>query len=621
MRRILVALVLIAACHHTRRTLVPVEPQNGNAEARSRFLEAKSKFLRDGQDGEFAKIVQEYPDDPIAPWAELYAGMAAVRGRDFAGADQQLAKVVAANADAGLTARARLFLGIAKNYEGDTKAAVELLAHAESAVEGDDEFTEYLAAFAYAKAVERPLEALPLFDQLYGRANVTPAEKALIVQRVEAVVAAADPNVLARTYDELQNRSGPSIAAVGSRLVLIEERAGHADRAAKLREDITRVRVALGLPRTISEGEVGAASGGGGDPGLLGAVVGLGGKENRIAEQAIAGLALAAGAPDGKGVAAVETRAAADDTVAAEAVDQLAKQNVIAIVGPIEKKAVDAASKRADDLGVPLLSLSTTPEQRPSGRFVFHIRHSPEARARILAQRALAAGVKRFLILAPDSPYGKGVGDAFADAVQKNGGTIVKTKTYDAKAKSYAWKPGDLGDDWQGVFVPDDAEKLALVAPALAAAGYVAKPAGTKATSKARKKELGGSPVLLLSTAEALSGSFLAAAGRHAEGALLAPGYYPDDADPNGKPFIDRFVAAYGHVPGVTEAYAYDAAEVAAAGAAGGRNALAGALASAQLAGVTGTIRFDADHRRADPGIVYTVTVETGDTYAIRALH
>jgi ABC-type branched-subunit amino acid transport system substrate-binding protein len=615
-RRIVVALVFLIACHHTRKTLVPVEPQNGNAEARARFLEAKNKFLRDGQDGEFAKIVEQYPDDPIAPWAELYAGMAAVHGRDFAGADQQLTRVIAASPDPGLTARARLFLGIAKNYEGDTRGALELLAHADTAVEGEEERTEYLAAVAYAMAVERPLEALPVFDELYGRANVSPAEKALIVQRVEAVVAAADPTALEHTYNELQNRSGPSIAAVGSRLVLIDERAGRADRAAKLREDITRVRVQLGLPRAFSESEVGAASGGGGDPGLLGAVVGLGGKENRIAEAAVAGLALAAGALDGKGVAAVETRVAADDTVAAEAVDQLAKQNVIAIVGPIEKKAVDAAGKRADDLGVPLLSLSTTPEQRATGRFVFHIRHSPESRARLLAQRALAGGVKKFLILAPDSKYGKGIGDAFADAVQKGGGTIVSTKTYPADAKSYAWKPGELGETWDAVFVPDDAERLALVAPALGAAGYVAKPPGTKGN----KKALGGKAVVLLSTADGLSGSFLAAAGRHAEGALLAPGYYPDDADPSGKPFIDRFVAAYGHVPGVTEAYAYDAAQLAAAGAAGGRNALAAALAGAQLAGVTGTIRFDADHRRADPGIVYTVTVETGDAYAIRAL-
>ena len=58
-----------------------------------------------------------------------------------------------------------------------------------------------------------------------------------------------------------------------------------------------------------------------------------------------------------------------------------------------------------------------------------------------------------------------------------------------------------------------------------------------------------GSPVLLLSTAEDLTSGYLTSAGRHSEGALLAPGFYPDNADPAHKPFVDRFVAAYGRAP------------------------------------------------------------------------
>ena len=75
---------------------------------------------------------------------------------------------------------------------------------------------------------------------------------------------------------------------------------------------------------------------------------------------------------------------------------------------------------------------------------------------------------------------------------------------------------------------------------------------------------------------------------------------------------------AYGHVPGAGEAYAYDAAQLVVAGAAHDRSALATALVRGQLAGVTGTISFDADHHRSDAGIVYTVVEETGGVYAIR---
>src|SRR5262249_13681794 len=149
-----------------------------------------------------------------------------------------------------------------------------------------------------------------------------------------------------------------------------------------------------------------------------------------------------------------------------------------------------------------------------------------------------------------------------------------------------------LSGSWDAIFVPEDAAMLALIAPALDASPNKPRPLGTK-------KVRGGRGVLLLSTAENLSGAFVVDAGRHATGALLAPGYYPDDQDPASKAFVDRFIAAYGRAPGFVEAYAYDAAQLAAAAGGGGRAGLAASLPTAQLVGLTGAVRFDAEHRRA----------------------
>jgi ABC-type branched-subunit amino acid transport system substrate-binding protein len=613
-KRRLLALLLVAACHHgTRHTLVPDVPTSGNATARSRFQDAKAKFLRDGTEtDEFARIVEDFPEDPIVPWAQLYAGMASIKAHNYADADARLSKVVATNADPGLTTRARMFLGITKNYEGDAAAARQLLAGTDKAIESDDERTEWLAAAAYATAAgDQPLSALPIFDQLYAR--VTPAERAVILARVQDVVAAADPNVLARVYDEIADRRGPSIAAVGSRLILIKEQQGDLQTAARLRTDLAPVRAAVGLPATITATQAGGATATTGNPGLIGAVIPIGSrKEGRVAEAAIAGLGLAAGAPSGQGVAAIETRKAVDQAEAAAAVDDLASKNVVAIIGPIEGASVDAAGARAGDRQVPLISLATAPEQRTANPYVFHIRHSAEARARTLAQRALAKGVKTFAILEPENGYGKAVGGAFATAVEKGGGAIVKTVTYPRGTKSFAAQAAALGTSWQAVFVPDEADNLGLIAPALAATGNLARPMPFP------KKVIGGRPILLLSTAEDLNDSYLVNAGRHSEGALLAPGFYPDGDDPKLKPFVDAFKAAYGHAPAATDAYAYDAAQLVAAGGAGGRAGLAATLASGQLTGVTGTIQFDANHRRADPGVLYTVVQETGGVFQIR---
>jgi len=236
--------------------------------------------------------------------------------------------------------------------------------------------------------------------------------------------------------------------------------------------------------------------------------------------------------------------------------------------------------------------------------------HSGEARSRTLAQRALAKGIAKFAVLAPQSGYGKTLSAAFVDEIGKGGGKIVTSSAYKADTKSFAGVVGKLSDGWDAIFVPEDAATLALIAPALDAAGAKPRPLGTR-------KVRGGRAVLLLSTAENLTGAFLTDAGRHAEGAFLAPGYYPDDQDPASKAFVDRFIAAFGRAPGFVEAYAFDAAQLAAAAGGGGRAGLAASLPRAQLVGLTGTIRFDAEHRRADPGVIYTVVEDSGG-YAIR---
>ena len=601
---LLVLAIVLAACPgRTRRPLTPDYPRNGDAQARARFHEARARFLKDQRaTGEFKQIVEDYPDDPIVPWAQLYAGMSALKDRKLPEAEAALREVVAADKGPGLTLRAELFLGITKNYQGDTKAAVELLRRAEPAVEGDAERTEYLAAVAYAQAAgEQPLASLAAFDQLWKR--VTPPERALIVARVEEVVAGADPKLLARAFDQIDDRKGPAIAVVASRLAMLAEEQGRAADAKHLREVAEPARLAVGLPRTITA--IAPAAGGPGAPGLVGAVLPFGGKANQIAESTGAGLGLAAGAASGKGSAAVEVRPADDADGAALAVENLAKANVVAVVlGVSDGAAVDAAAARAESLGLPLITLHPQPDKRAGGRYVFHVWHPAVQRARALARRSLARGVKEFAVLAPDSPYGRGVTAAFTAELEAGGGKIVKTVTYPTTTKSFKPFTDKLGESWKGVFVPDTAAMLALAAPALAASGHMPAPVGTK-------KLRGSRPVLLASTAEGLDGRYMAEAGRFSLGSLLAPGYFPDEQDPASKQFLEDFIAAYGRAPKQAEAYAYDAAQLAASGT-GGRAALAAALAGGTLQGLTGAIQFDAKHLRADEGLIYTVVEDSG---------
>src|SRR5262245_53488212 len=171
--------------------------------------------------------------------------------------------------------------------------------------------------------------------------------------------------------------------------------------------------------------------------------------------------------------------------------------------------------------------------------------HPAVQRARALAKRALALGVKEFAILAPDSAYGRGVTTAFVAELEAGGGSVVKTVTYPTETKTESksgetkttetrsFKPytDKLGTKWKGVFVPDNSGRLALLAPALAASGHMPAPVD-------KKKLKGSRPILLVSTAEGLDERYMKEADRYSDGALLAPGYFPDDQDPASKQFL-----------------------------------------------------------------------------------
>jgi ABC-type branched-subunit amino acid transport system substrate-binding protein len=173
------------------------------------------------------------------------------------------------------------------------------------------------------------------------------------------------------------------------------------------------------------------------------------------------------------------------------------------------------------------------------------------------------------------------------------------------------------GVDFQAVFIADTAERLELLAPALAAADIWASP--TPSPAAAGRPTGGRRDVLLLSTASGLGHRLIKEAGRYVQGAVLAPGYYADETDPRTQVFAARHRALFdGQNPGVTEAYVFDAVGVLRTAALRGaqtRADLLRLLAGQTFDGVTGSIRFGADHRRADPPALYVV-----DADRIRAL-
>ena len=622
---------LLSACAApTRHSIVPAAPTTGSPIAHERFSKAQQSFQHDGDDnGEFHAIAAQFPSDPVAPFARLYDGMAAFKAGRYVDADAALALVIdpppgTPPEDAALMRRARLLRGLSLNYLGKADAARPLLDNGESAAENEGERIEWVAAMASVASVgQAPLSSLPYFDRWWPHA--TPAERGYILARVTELATAANAGHAKAAWDELASQSGVAAAILGARVANDRQAAGDSSGAEKIRKSIASARQSIGLlplasavatPATVPVAVV-APTG----RVVVGACVPQTGKRSRVGEKALRGLSIAVGAlgtaQTGDAAAAerlvVEVQSVQGPQDVAAAVDALASQGAAAIIGPIDGPEIDAVGERAEKLPMTVLSLAARPEERASHAHTYHMMHSAESRARVLARRSLAAGVKLYAILGPDNGYGRAVSAAFADEVTRGGGSVVAKPTYPADSKSFATVVKKLDGGWDALFIPDQADKLELIAPALAAAGLVPKPLATKKVPRGR-------PVLLLSTAEGVDAAFVAAAGRHSEGAWFAPGFYADASDTIAGDFVRRFVAAYGKEPGAIEAYAYDAATLVALLAGGDADWSAKLRAGASV-GVTGPLRFSVDHRRSDDGVVFEVVTDASADggFAIRA--
>jgi hypothetical protein len=193
---------------------------------------------------------------------------------------------------------------------------------------------------------------------------------------------------------------------------------------------------------------------------------------------------------------------------------------------------------------------------------------------------------------------------------------------------------------FEAVFVPDAAERIALIAPALAVADLwpqpwvkpvpgAARPPSRRTTRAARRRARDSGekpgpgdgddaepavPVLLLSTANDLSGKLLEQAGRYVQGALLCPGFYAAVGNPTARSFAEAYRLAYGRDPHAVEAYAYDAVTAFRALAQRGARTRADVIRALGakdgrplLGGLTGNLTFGPDHGRVDEPIVYVV--------------
>lgn len=260
-------------------------------------------------------------------------------------------------------------------------------------------------------------------------------------------------------------------------------------------------------------------------------------------------------------------------------------------VGPLRKEEAATCAPAAQALRVPMVTLASSAESLLAGDRIFHTFPSTEAQIEALLREAQDnRRLTRFAVLHPKTSYGENAARAFAEAVQKRGGTVVRTVSYPADTADFRSIVKPLGKaagatavDYEALFIPDAYQRVAL---ALSALAYAEVPIG-----RFRPKYT-DTPIVPLGLNAWNNDELARRGGQYVEDSLFVDAFDVRAQDPTTLAFVEAWGERGAGPPSVVEATGYDTMLlVSAAIAAGGADpgaALQSARLDTSLTGITG---------------------------------
>jgi branched-chain amino acid transport system substrate-binding protein len=257
------------------------------------------------------------------------------------------------------------------------------------------------------------------------------------------------------------------------------------------------------------------------------------------------------------------------------------KHRVAAVIGPILSKGAELVISKAEDYGLPLISLAQ--QSASFGEYTSQGAVTPKLQASEIARHAVQnLGLKKFAILAPKDRFGEEYSQEFWNAVESLGGTVTAYETYEPgetdfrqsmdrlaglyytdarkrevvalakereanqikkrnrKTEKYFSLTPVVGFD--AVFIPDEPKAVGLALPTFT------------------YRDIDGVKFLGISSWN--SPELLQRAQKSADGALFVDSFYPLAESATVRKFTDRFRTAFAHEPSSIEAIAFDAAAI-----------------------------------------------------------
>ncbi len=390
-------------------------------------------------------------------------------------------------------------------------------------------------------------------------------------------------------------------------------------------------------------------------PKVVGVVVPLSGKYKGLGDAVMRGVNLAL---KGSDIEVVVKDSQGDVNLAGKMVEELAfDEGAIAIIGPLLADDSRRAALVAEELQIPIVTLTRLEGITQIGPYVFRNMVTNAQQAEALADYAMGTlGYKTFAVLYPNIPFGVELSDEFWSAVEKRGGTIRGAESYDHDATTFTPEARSLVGrlhmedrveyvdglreirsekyddfhkrkaieklkkdlepviDFEALLLPDSWQRVSLVAPALAVEDIVTNACDKKDLEKIQKAT--GRPKLKTVTLlgpstwsspknhQTQEFELIERGGKFVMCSVYVDGFYENSRRAATKTFVDSFHDAYKDFsPTLLDAIGFDTAQILKnvidKGSPKTRAELRDRLASMKAwEGATGTTRFD-DERQA----------------------